>query len=159
MTKKQAFFSNAALLHEKFGIVPLMYGSLGLEYLTGENLNADDVDILIPEVFLRSRWSDFQTTLAASGYVLTNAREHTFEKEGIAYSYASIEELKSFAGISLPEIEEVNSGMVAFRILTLAQYQKVYTASSKDGYRRDIRKKKDANKLKLIENYLEKQEC
>lgn len=49
--KEQAFMENADLLSQEFGIVPLMYGSLGLEYLTGENLNADDIDILIPGIF------------------------------------------------------------------------------------------------------------
>ena len=43
MTKKQAFFDNTKLLSSKFGIIPLMYGSLGLEYLTGESMNADDI--------------------------------------------------------------------------------------------------------------------
>ena len=60
---KQAFFENAKLLNEKFGIVPLMYGSLGLEYITGENLNADDIDILISKVFVNERWGDFVNIL------------------------------------------------------------------------------------------------
>ena len=42
--KKQCFFENARLLNERFGIVPLMYGSLGLEYITNETLNVDDID-------------------------------------------------------------------------------------------------------------------
>ena len=44
--KKQCFFENAILLNERFGIVPLLYGSLGLEYITNKNLNSDDIDIL-----------------------------------------------------------------------------------------------------------------
>lgn len=50
--KKSAFFNNAKLLNEKLNIIPLMYGSLGLEYITNESLNADDIDILIPEFYL-----------------------------------------------------------------------------------------------------------
>lgn len=57
--KKEAFLENARLLWQAFGIVPLLYGSLGLEYLTGENLHADSIDILIPEVFLHDRWCEF----------------------------------------------------------------------------------------------------
>ncbi|MBR2500315.1 MAG: hypothetical protein IKB60_04470 [Clostridia bacterium] len=49
--KKALFFENAKLLREKFDIIPLMYGSLVLEYITDKQLNADDIDILIPEVF------------------------------------------------------------------------------------------------------------
>lgn len=36
--KKTMFFENAKLLYDRFGIIPLMYGSLGLEYITNENL-------------------------------------------------------------------------------------------------------------------------
>ena len=53
--KKSLFFENAKLLFDKFGIIPLMYGSLGLEYLTGENLNSDDIDILIPNIFITEK--------------------------------------------------------------------------------------------------------
>ena len=92
--KKQCFFENAKLLNEWFEIVPLMYGSLGLEYITNENLNADDIDILIPDVFIKERWGEFKSFLISQGYVLIDEHEHTFEKNGIAYSYASIEELE-----------------------------------------------------------------
>ena len=45
--KKSIFFENAKLLSDKLAIIPLMYGSLGLEYITDQSLNADDIDILI----------------------------------------------------------------------------------------------------------------
>ena len=64
------FLENARLLSEEFGIVPLLYGSLGLEYLTGENLDADDIDILIPKVFLTDNWVSFKNILESNGYIL-----------------------------------------------------------------------------------------
>lgn len=154
--KKQAFMENADLLAREFGIVPLMYGSLGLEYLTGENLNADDIDILIPEVFLSDRWCEFRETLASHGYVLNDEREHTFRKGGIAYAYASIEELEDFAGISVHEIRQYTENGVAFRLLSLEQYRRVYAASAKDGYRREVRQKKDGEKIAVIQKYLKR---
>ena len=95
--KKVKFFENAKLLTEKFNVTPLMYGSLGLEYITGENLNVDDIDILIPDILLNERWNEFENELSSEGYVLIDKSEHTFLKEGINFSYASIEELESFA--------------------------------------------------------------
>lgn len=154
--KKQAFMENADLLSQKFGIVPLMYGSLGLEYLTGENLNADDVDVLIPEIFLRDRWREFREVLEGCGYILSDEREHTFRKDGIACSYASIEELEDFAGISVHEIRQYTENGVAFRLLSLEQYRRVYAASAKDGYRREVRQKKDGEKIAVIQKYLKK---
>ena len=38
ISKIDAFFENARLLHQEMQIIPLLYGSLGLEYLTKENL-------------------------------------------------------------------------------------------------------------------------
>ena len=44
--KFNLFIENAQFLSDKFDIVPLLYGSLGLEYLTGDALGADDIDTL-----------------------------------------------------------------------------------------------------------------
>ena len=152
--KKAMFFENAKLLYDKFGIIPLMYGSLGLEYITNETLNADDIDILIPEVFVSERWNEFYSFLTSEGYILLDEHEHTFGKNGILYSYASIEELKSFAEIELSDIEQLCSDGIKFKVLSLKQYLKVYRASAKDGYRITVRKKKDNDKIAFIERQL-----
>ena len=152
--KKAMFFENAKLLYDKFGIVPLMYGSLGLEYITNENLNADDIDILISEIFITDRWTELKDFLISKGYVLIDEHEHTFQKNNISYSYASIEELKSFAGIELSDIEQRCSNGIKFKLLSLEQYLKVYRASAKDGYRITVREKKDNDKIAFIEKQL-----
>ena len=152
--KKTLFFENAKLLYDRFGIIPLMYGSLGLEYITNENLNADDIDILISEVFITGRWNEFKNFLTSEGYVLIDEHEHTFRKNGILYSYASIEELEVFAGIQLSDIEQLCNNGIKFKILSLEQYLKVYRASAKDGYRITVREKKDNDKIAFIEKHL-----
>lgn len=152
--KKQCFFENAKILNEKFGIIPLMYGSLGLEFITNENLNADDIDILIPRVFITERWDEFKNFLTSEGYILFDEHEHTFQKNEMFYSYAFIEELKSFAEIELSDIEELCNNGTKFKVLSLEQYLKVYYASAKDGYRINVRKKKDNDKIVFIEKHL-----
>jgi len=152
--KKALFFENARFLHDKFGITPLLYGSLGLEYLTNENLNSDDIDILIPNVFITQKWQLFKSVLEECGYVLIDEKEHTFQKNGTCYSYASLEELEDFAKIELHDIECKNDCGVCFKLLSPEQYLRVYTASSKDGYRINIRQKKDSDKISLIKRYL-----
>ena len=76
--KFNLFLENARLLSDKLGIVPLLYGSLGLEYLTGDALGVDDIDILVPRVFITERWHEFKMLLKAQGYVLADEHEHTF---------------------------------------------------------------------------------
>lgn len=59
MTKFDFFLQNAEMLNNKFNIIPLLYGSLGLEVLTNSSLNADDIDILIPQMFVTGdRWKN-----------------------------------------------------------------------------------------------------
>ena len=152
--KFNLFIENARLLSDKFDIVPLLYGSLGLEYLTGDDLGADDIDILVPRVFITERWHEFKSLLEAQGYVLADEHEHTFVRDGVAYSYADIEDLESFAGIRMKDIEMREADGVCFMLLTLEQYLAVYQKSSKDGYRVNVRQKKDADKIRLIESKL-----
>ena len=152
--KFNLFLENAQLLSEKFDIVPLLYGSLGLEYLTGDILGADDIDILVPRVFITERWHEFKAVLEEHGYVLVDEHEHTFVRDGVAYSYADIEDLESFAGINTEDIKMYKVDDVRFLLLSLEQYLAVYQKSSKDGYRVNVRQKKDADKIRFIESKL-----
>ena len=145
--KIDAFFENAGLLQEEMQIIPLLYGSLGLEYLTKENFVADDIDILIPQIHLAEQWSVFRAVLERNGYHLIDAHEHTFEKNGIHFSYARLEELEAFAGIFVPDIAFWEANHIQFRLLTLEQYLKVYTASSKDGYRMNVKERPGENRF------------
>ena len=148
--KFNLFLENARLLSDKFDIVPLLYGSLGLEYLTGDALGSDDIDILVPRVFITERWYEFKALLEAQGYVLTDEHEHTFVRDGVAYSYADIEDLEPFAGINTESIEMREAEGIGFLLLSLEQYLAVYKKSSKDGYRVNVRHKKDADRIRFI---------
>ena len=152
--KFNLFLENARLLSDNLGIVPLLYGSLGLEYLTGDALDADDIDILVPRVFITNRWQELKALLETQGYVLADEHEHTFVRDGVAYSYADIEDLESFAGIRMKDIEMREADGVSFLMLSLEQYLAVYQKSSKDGYRVNVRQKKDADKIRFIEGKL-----
>ena len=152
--KFNLFLENARLLSNNLGMVPLLYGSLGLECLTGDALGADDIDILVPRVFITERWHEFKAVLEEHGYVLADEHEHTFARDGAACSYADIEDLESFAGINTEDIELHETDGVHFLLLSLEQYLAVYKQSSKDGYRVNVRQKKDADKIKFIESKL-----
>ena len=153
-TKIKAFLENSKRLNKRFGITPLLYGSLGLEYVTGEDLSADDIDILIPEYYITEGWKTFRRYLKMIGYILVDEHEHTFKKDGICYSYASIENLLPFAGIRLSDIGAVKIGEAHFMILSPEQYLAVYKASVKDGYRMNVKEKKDNEKIEILEMFL-----
>ena len=158
MNKKYIeFLKNAQELNINFEIIPLLYGSLGLEVLTNTSLNSDDIDILIPERFLKGEdWNNFKNYLEKNNYVLIDEHEHTFRKDGIDYSYASIENLKEFADINIKEIPNYKNNNSKFLLLTLEQYLKVYKKSAQDGYRVNKKEKQDDKKIKFIEEKLQK---
>lgn len=146
--KFAAFLENAALLNRKFGLHPLLYGSLGLGMELDEDLHPDDIDMLIPEEFLHEngRWDEFRAALEEAGYELIDLHEHTFLYGGEHFAYAGLENLEEFAGIAVDGIRD--NGI--YRTLTLADYEKVYTASQKDGYRQKKKNNADAEKVARI---------
>lgn len=155
MTKFNCFLENAEMLNDKFNIVPLLYGSLGLEVLTNTSLNVDDIDILIPQVFVTGdKWKEFKSFLESHGYTLIDEHEHTFCKDDVDYSYASIDGLKEFADIDVCDIEIRNISGTKFMLLSLAQYLKVYQKSSLDGYRMNVKEKQDNQKIEFIKKKL-----
>lgn len=152
--KKKEFLYVAESLNKKLSIVPLLFGSLGLEQTLHTSLNADDIDILIPETFLNEKWNNVVTVMNDNGYVLYDLHEHAFEKSGLSLAFASIESLTPFAGIDIVKIPIIEESGVYYYLLDLHDYLKVYTASSKDGYRKNIKNKKDEEKIKLINKAL-----
>lgn len=72
---------------------------------SGEAISANDIDVLLPETWPSEQWSAFQTLLQAEDWRLIDVREHTFEKRGVHCSFAALEELETFAGVPIFEIE------------------------------------------------------
>ena len=152
--KLKNFMNNAKLLNDNLNIIPLLYGSLGLEVVAASNLNADDIDILIPTLYVKGpKWEEFKAFLESNGYVLIDSKEHTFRKDNIDYSYSCLEELESFVDILVKDIRVINDD-VSYLLLSLEQYLKVYEKSALDGYRMNKKEKKDLEKIKLIKSLL-----
>lgn len=154
--KKKLFLQIARRLNEALRITPLLFGSLGLEQRLGVNLNADDIDVLIPEEYLDEKWDMLIEVMTTLGYTLYDIHEHAFEKDGVSAAFASFENLVLFAGVDITRIPIVDENGVRYYLLVLEDYLKVYTASSKDGYRKDTKNKNDTEKIELIKRALEK---
>ena len=154
MMKHEAFLHIAGLLNANLQIIPLLFGSLGLKKRLHMDLHADDIDILLPGSFLTVGWDKLVSLMAADGYTLFDAEEHAFKKAGLCAAFADIEGLTPFAGIDLQQIPLLTENGVRYYLLTLADYLKVYEASAKDGYRKNIKHKQDQQKIDLIKKAL-----
>jgi len=149
--KYSNFLYIADLLNKKLKIIPLLFGSLGLEKRLTMDLYADDIDILVPEVYLNNNWLDLLKLMNDEGYCLCNEEEHEFKKGDIKIAFASIESLKEFANIDIANIPYITDGGATYLLLELEDYLKVYKESSKDGYRKNVKNKQDQYKIDLIE--------
>ncbi len=146
------FLHIARKLNDRLQVTPLLFGSLGLEKRLNVSLNADDIDVLIPERFIKEEWSKLMALMEDEGYCLIDHEEHEFEKNDVHIAFADIEGLEPFAGVHISDIPVITESGTRYYLLELEEYLKVYTASSKDGYRKDVKNKQDQAKIDLIEN-------
>ena len=153
--KYSDFLHIAELLNVQLSIVPLLYGSLGLEQRLSVDLNADDIDVLLPEKFINTEWNKLLSLMNIAGYRLVDEHEHEFYNGSVTAAYASLESLKSFANIEISDIPLVEDNDTKYLLLELPDYLKVYEASSKDGYRKNVKNKQDNKKIALIKKALE----
>ena len=154
--KKKEFLNIAGSFNEKFNMVPLLFGSLGLEQRLQLDLKADDIDMLIPETFLGEKWDSIVSLMHYNGYELYDLHEHAFEKNGLSVAFAPIESLTPFAGVDTGNIPLMEEEGVRYLLLELGDYLKVYTASAKDGYRKNVKNKQDEEKIRLINEAIKK---
>lgn len=155
--KYKKFIENAKLLNAEYRIIPLLYGSVGLEEVASYHLNSDDIDILIPAEYLTGdKWQEFIAFLETYGYTLIDEHEHAFIKDDIEYAYASVESLKSFADIDPSDIAIYEKHDARYKLLSLSQYLKVYESSLKDEYRVNVfnKKEQDEEKITFIKSRL-----
>ena len=151
------FLSAAAQINKTFQVSPLLFGSLGLERRLGISLNSDDIDVLLPERLLTADWQRLIAMMEDLSYTLQDEEEHEFVKGDFRMAFASIENLEPFAGVDLNAIPLITDQGASYYLLDLPDYLKVYEASSRDGYRKNVKNKQDQQKIDLILKALEKE--
>jgi hypothetical protein len=57
------FLEVSKKINEKFSIQPILYGSFGLKRLLGVDYVCDDIDVLVPNELITTRWPDFERLL------------------------------------------------------------------------------------------------
>jgi hypothetical protein len=146
MNMHKEFLNLANLLNTRLNIIPLLYGSLGLQKRTGIFFHPKDIDILIPELYITEKWNELKIVIENDGYQLIDLHEHEFSNKNYIIAFSFIEDLKKFANIEIKSIEIIIEKEIRYYLLSERQYLDVYTQSSKDSYRN--------NKNKLLKERL-----
>jgi hypothetical protein len=152
--KYQEFLRITKSLNQELNITPVFFGSLGLSILTNKDLDPQDIDVLVPQIFLKNKWPKLKQCLEELGYELVDLHEHEFvsgkSKIGIGYE----EDLMPFAGIDYAQLAQKSSAKATYKYLSLMQYLAVYSKSLTDSYRASKNNQKDQLKIDLIKEMI-----
>jgi len=147
----QEFLYIGKALNKNLGITPVLYGSLGLEVVTGINFNPQDIDILVPISYIEEKWPLLKEMMEKLSYELTDLHEHKFEKNGFEIGFAYEEDLPHFAGVAYNLLEMKVEAEARFKVLSVKDFLAVYRKSSKDSYRKTKNNNKDLKKIAILE--------
>ena len=147
------FLSKILEILKELKIKPIIYGSFGIAIYLGDFKNFEDIDILIDDEFLNSRWEEFKKLFESRRFSLVDEKEHEFILDGKKVGFASKDILirdkiiNSYGEL----IEYKNKDALT---LTPEGFLRAYRFSAKDGYRANIRGKKDQNIIENLESYI-----
>lgn len=154
MTLNDEFINIAKSLNKELDIIPVLYGSLGLEKVTNVKFFPQDIDILVPLIFLEEKWSILKSTIEQLGYEMIDLQEHEFKKDMNKIGIAFIEDLKQFADVDYTNLKKNEDNGAMYYTLSISDYLKVYNQSLLDGYRRTKNNGKDRSKLKILNEFI-----
>ncbi|MEY8820605.1 hypothetical protein AB7C35_15525 [Bacillus subtilis] len=149
------FINIAKIFNKELDIIPLLYGSLGLEKVTGLGFSPEDIDILIPLIFLEEKWGKLKKVMELHGYKMVDLHEHEFKKTNTKIGIAYIEDLKPFADVDYNNLEVFEDDGAKYHLLTIDDYLKVYKKSLLDGYRRRNKNHKDQSKINILNKLIQ----
>lgn len=163
--KFEEFITIAKKLND-VDIVPLLMGSVGLEVITGEYWDAQDLDIHVPgdkrgwevppELSIY-HWNEIMTVMTSMGYTLIDLHEHEFSKEGDSVEFGIMDTLPDFAGVQLEDLVMHHIEGATYYLLNPKQYLAVYQASSQDSYRANNNNYKDHKKIEFLKKLIAKE--
>ena len=153
--KLQVFLEVAGLLNRELHSLPVLYGSLGLAQLIPDKIHPSDIDILLESEIFDVEHYQLPQLMARIGFRLADSAEQEYVRGSFRIGIASDADLVEFAGIDPQQLIVESTSTCSYRVLTLKDYLLAYEASSRDGYRKDVREKDDRRKLELIRTVLQ----
>lgn len=151
--KFEIFLEVARLLNKK-GLIPILYGSLGLNKTIGKFGKVNDVDILVPNNFIKRDWGQIVNLMQELNFELKDEHEHEFIKDGEIVAFGTEKDLIKTAQVNTKNLKISELDGIKFKELSSKQYLKVYQSILRDKYRQEKRGGADQEKIVLIQKYL-----
>lgn len=127
MHKKFKIFLEIAGQLNKYGIFPILYGSLGVARLIKVN-DVEDIDIIVPDVWLTDKLSEFKKIMKDIGFEQDKDYPHEFnrtKKEGHV-GFALKSSLKKDLGVIPKKIKSTEINGIKFDELSAKDYIMIY---------------------------------
>lgn len=137
------------------GIDPILYGSQGVSIYLGAFKEFGDIDLLVPDEYLNSKWQFLQDIMEEDRYSLVDSHEHEFKNDDnqiVAFASMNIL-LRDGVLSSLDDVIELDVVNTKVKTLRAKDFIKAYEFSKKDGYRKNNRGKNDQDIIDLLKNY------
>ncbi len=91
-------------IQHRFRFIPILTGDLALQKRLNINLNANEITLLIPEIYLDKHWQRINALMISRSFSENNSKNHSFYRNGITVSFSSIENFVSMTGISTKKL-------------------------------------------------------
>ena len=69
----------------------------------------EDIDILVPQEFIKEKWIDLKESVEGIGYKLVDLHEHEFLNGRYKIAFSFIEDLKEYAKIFEEDIKTITN--------------------------------------------------
>lgn len=153
--KFEIFLEVTKVLNEQ-NIIPVLFGSLGLNKTIGEFSKANDIDFLVPDKLINKNWPDLIESMERLNFELKDEHEHEFQRNSEIVAFGKESDLSDLSGVDPTKLKITEIDNTKFRQLSAEQYLICYQRLSRDKYRQEKRGKADQEKIRLIQEYLKK---
>jgi len=148
--KKIEIFLKIAKKLNEIGIIPTLYGSLGLFRIIGDFKECEDIDVLVPENSLK-KISDLMEKI---GFATKNKEKNIYEKDGEEISFQKEEDENGIIHAESLKTTELEGAK--FKELSLDLYLSFYERMLLDDERKKRKDNQDQEKIDMIKNFLSK---
>lgn len=126
MDKKFKTFLEIAKALNRKGIMPILYGSLGLYRIVGELDEIGDVDVTIQNKYLEDKFPELMEIMAGIGYSQDKKYPHEFTKGEGQIGFELESELLEDTGVKIEELKTSKIDGVEFKELEPKHYLIIY---------------------------------
>jgi len=151
--KKFSIFLEVAEMLNKNGIIPTLYGSLGLYRLIGQLDEIDDIDIVVPELYLKENFSELKNIMGSIGYRQDKTFPHEFNKGEGQIGFESDIETHKYAESKESDLEVTKIKGITFKEFKAQNYLIFYKKIFEEHV---VKQRKKELKIKALKELLKK---